>query len=46
MEAEKVHLTKEKETYLATLYGKAMDTAVENPILGARFAAAAVAHRL
>jgi O-methyltransferase involved in polyketide biosynthesis len=43
MEAEKVRLTKEKETYLATLYGKAMDAAVENPILGDRFAADAVA---
>jgi O-methyltransferase involved in polyketide biosynthesis len=41
MEAEKVRLTKEKETYLATLYGKTMDAAVENPILGDRFAAAA-----
>ena len=29
---------------VATLYGKAMDAAVENPILGDRFAAAAVAH--
>jgi hypothetical protein len=28
---------------VATLYGKAMDAAVENPILGDRFAAAAVA---
>jgi O-methyltransferase involved in polyketide biosynthesis len=43
MEAEKVRLTKEKETYLATLYGKAMDAAVENPILGDRFAADAIA---
>ncbi len=43
MEAEKVRLTKEKETYLATLYGKAMDAAVENPILGDRIAADAVA---
>jgi O-methyltransferase involved in polyketide biosynthesis len=39
MKADKVHLTKEKKTYLATLYGKAMDVAVENPILGDRFAA-------
>ena len=32
---------------VATLYGKAMDAAVKNPILGNRFAAAAVAaHRL
>jgi O-methyltransferase involved in polyketide biosynthesis len=43
MEAEKIHLTKEKETYLATLYGKALDAAVENPILGDRFAADAIA---
>jgi O-methyltransferase involved in polyketide biosynthesis len=43
MQAEKVRLSKEKETYLATLYGKAMDAAVENPILGDRFAADAVA---
>lgn len=43
MEAKKVHLTKEKETYLTTLYGKALDAAVENPILGDRFAAGAVA---
>lgn len=43
MGAEKVRLTKEKETYLATLYGKALDAAVENPILGDRFAADAVA---
>ncbi|MFY0567469.1 class I SAM-dependent methyltransferase [Archangium lansingense] len=43
MEAKKVRLTKEKETYLATLYGKAMDAAVENPILGDHFAADAVA---
>ena len=43
MEAKKVRLTKEKETYLATLYGKALDAAVENPILGDQFAADAVA---
>jgi O-methyltransferase involved in polyketide biosynthesis len=43
MEAEKVRLSKEKETYLATLYGKALDAAAEHPILGDRFAAAAVA---
>ncbi|WNG55648.1 class I SAM-dependent methyltransferase [Archangium gephyra] len=43
MEAKKVRLTKEKETYLATLYGKALDAAVEHPILGDRFAADAVA---
>src|SRR5512143_785665 len=43
MEAKKIHLTKETETYLATLYGKALDAAVEQPILGDRFAADAVA---
>src|SRR5262249_38532239 len=43
MEAEKIHLTKEKETYLATLYGKAIDAAAEHPILDDRFAAGAVA---
>lgn len=43
MAANKVHLTKEKETYLATLYGKALDAAVATPILGDRFAAEAVA---
>ncbi len=43
MDAEKVRLTKEKETYLATLYGKAMDAAAERPILGDRLAAEAVA---
>ena len=43
MEAKKVRLTKEKETYLATLYGKALDATVDNPILGDRFAADAVA---
>ena len=43
MAARKVRLTREKETYLATLYGKALDAAVEHPILGDRFAAEAVA---
>jgi O-methyltransferase involved in polyketide biosynthesis len=42
MEA-KIHLTRDKETYLATLYGKALDANVANPILGDRFAADAVA---
>ena len=41
MDTKKVHLP--KETYLATLYGKAMDAAAENPILDDRFAAEAVA---
>ncbi|MBA3946689.1 MAG: class I SAM-dependent methyltransferase [Herpetosiphonaceae bacterium] len=44
MEAKKIRLTKEKETYLHTLYGKALDAAVEKPILGDHFAADAVAH--
>src|SRR5919206_1075845 len=43
MEAKKIRLTKAKETYLSTLYGKALDAAVEHPILGDRFAADAVA---
>lgn len=43
MEAKKIRLAREKETYLATLYGKALDAAVENPILGDRFAAEAIA---
>ena len=43
MGATKIRLTKEKETYLATLYGKALDAAVANSILGDRFAAEAVA---
>ena len=42
MVANRIRLTKEKETYLATLYGKALDAAMENPILGDRFAADAV----
>jgi O-methyltransferase involved in polyketide biosynthesis len=43
MAAKKVRLTKEKETYLATLYGKAMDAVAAHPILDDRFAAEAVA---
>src|SRR5512135_2399148 len=43
IETQKIRLTKEKETYLATLYGKALDAAVEHPILGDKFAADAVA---
>jgi O-methyltransferase involved in polyketide biosynthesis len=43
MAEQKVRLTKEKETYLATLYGKALDATAEQPILGDRFAADAVA---
>ena len=43
METTKIRLTKEKETYLSTLYGKALDAAAEHPILGDRYAADAVA---
>ncbi|MDI1484252.1 class I SAM-dependent methyltransferase [Polyangium sp. y55x31] len=43
MDTKKVRLTKDKETYLATLYGKALDATAPNPILGDRFAADAVA---
>lgn len=42
METEKVHITKEKETYLATLYGKALDSRSKNPILEDKFADAVV----
>ena len=42
MSSPKIRLTKDKETYLATLYGKALDAASPNPILGDRYAAAAV----
>lgn len=38
MDADKVRLTKEHETYLSTLYGKALDARAENPILGDTFA--------
>jgi O-methyltransferase involved in polyketide biosynthesis len=34
MEAKKVHITKDKETYLPTVYGKALDNRSKNPILG------------
>ncbi len=44
MEIEKVHLTKEKETYLATLYGKALDNHAKDPILGDKFADEVVRH--
>ncbi len=43
MATQKIHLTKEKETYLATLYGKALDAAAPHPILGDQYAAEAVA---
>src|SRR5262245_2012463 len=39
----KIQLPKEKETYLATLYGKALDASAADPILNDRFAADAVA---
>ncbi len=38
MDNEKIHLTKEHETYLMTVYGKALDNRDKNPILGDRFA--------
>jgi O-methyltransferase involved in polyketide biosynthesis len=38
MQTEKVRLTKERETYLPTLYGKALDSRAEHPILGDTFA--------
>ena len=44
METEKVRLTKEKETYLITLYGKALDNCAEKPIMGNKFAAEVVRH--
>jgi O-methyltransferase involved in polyketide biosynthesis len=43
MAGGKIRLAKDKETYLATLYGKALDAAAAEPILGDHFAAAAVA---
>lgn len=43
MATQKIRLTKEKETYLATLYGKAVDAAAKDSILNDRFAAEAVA---
>jgi O-methyltransferase involved in polyketide biosynthesis len=38
MQKGKIHLTKEKETYLAMLYGKALDSRSKNPILDDKFA--------
>ena len=38
MQSDKVHLPNEKETYLSTLYGKALDNRAEHPILGDTFA--------
>ncbi len=43
MESTKIRLPKEKETYLATLYGKALDARAPQPILGDTYAAEAVA---
>ncbi|MGW3348391.1 class I SAM-dependent methyltransferase [Nonomuraea rubra] len=39
MPSEKVHLTEEKATLLATLYGRALDANSPHPILGDRMAA-------
>jgi len=39
---DRIHLNSEHETYLATLYGKAMDARAESPILGDTFADEAV----
>src|SRR5262245_37426911 len=38
MKTEAVHLTREKETLLPTLYGKALDSRTQHPILGDTFA--------
>jgi O-methyltransferase involved in polyketide biosynthesis len=42
MAAEKVHLTEEKATLLATLYGRALDARSPHPILGDKMAAEAI----
>ncbi|MCP2364942.1 O-methyltransferase involved in polyketide biosynthesis [Nonomuraea thailandensis] len=42
MPSEKVHLTEEKATLLATLYGRALDASSPHPILGDRMAAEAI----
>lgn len=42
MPSDRVQLEKKQETYLATLYGKALDARAERPILSDRFAAEAV----
>ncbi|WP_336205995.1 class I SAM-dependent methyltransferase [Nonomuraea sp. LPB2021202275-12-8] len=42
MAAEKVHLTKEKATLLATLYGRALDARSPEPILGDDMAVQAI----
>ena len=33
MQTEKVHFTREKETMLVTLYGRALETQSEDPLL-------------
>lgn len=42
MKSPEIQLTTEKPTYLATLYGKALDATQPDPILGDRWAAEAV----
>lgn len=42
METEKVQIKKDKETYLPTVYGKALDNRSKNPILSDRFADEAI----
>jgi O-methyltransferase involved in polyketide biosynthesis len=42
MDDEKIRLADETQTYLTTLYGKALDNRAEHPILGDRFADQAV----
>ena len=42
MQSEKVHFTREKETLLFTLYGKAMHSRSKDPILPDRWAEDAV----
>lgn len=44
MDIEKVRLPNEKETYLSTLYGKALDARAEDSILGDTFADDVVRH--
>ena len=45
MQTDKVRLPNERETYLSTLYGKALDNRAEHPILGDTFADEVV-HRI
>jgi len=44
METEKIHLTKEKETLLATLYGRALESRSQNPVLRDEMAEDAIRH--